>query len=65
MWYFLYHIQYKKYFNVSICITIHKNKIYDTRLSLKGENNLKKFLVKDHECLEKLYDLGFLDKKYE
>jgi len=46
----------------------HKNKgdEYDKNLSLLGYDNLKKYLSKDYDCINKLYNLGVLsDEKYK
>ena len=37
-----------------------KNKEYDTTLSELGYNNLKKYLNKDYECIDKLYKMNLL-----
>lgn len=48
-------------------LKINQNsKQYDTTLSELGYENLKKYLVKDYECITKLYEMGVLsEEKYK
>jgi hypothetical protein len=52
-------------FNVDINDIPHylKNKKYDTSLSELGYNNLKKYLHKDYECINKMYNMDIITKK--
>lgn len=40
-----------------------RNKKYSNYLSKKAQDNLRKYLEKDYECIQKLYDMGCISKK--
>jgi hypothetical protein len=40
-----------------------KNESYDINLSTLGYSNLKKYLHKDYECIEKMYNMNIITKK--
>ncbi len=55
--------------NFDINLETHKKKNkdkYDSYLSKKANDNLKRYLKKDYECIEKLYEMGLITKgKYD
>lgn len=40
-----------------------KNNYYDTKLSVLGYNNLKKYLDKDYKCIEKMYKMNIITEE--
>jgi len=45
-------------------INVRENQnMYDSKISELGYTNLKKYLHKDYECIDKLYELGCLSEK--
>ena len=59
-----YNEDMKNIFNIDS--TIHSKKIknkYDTYLSKKGYKNLKKWLKKDYQCINILYNKNLISKK--
>ena len=57
------HKDLKSLFNTEEMPHILKNKNYDTNLTDLGYANLKKYLHKDYECIEKMYRMGLITKE--
>lgn len=56
----------KRFFNLNIVKSFKQNKSYDVKISNIGYENLKEYLHKDYECIEKLYKLNLItDNQYE
>ncbi len=53
-----------KHFNIQTNEQIYNNKKkkYDTFLSEKGYNNIRKFIDKDYKCIDKLFELKLINE---
>ena len=58
------HEDMKNLFNLDVKVHDKANKEgYDTSISDVGYENMRKFLWKDYQCIEKLYQLGCISRK--